>query len=428
MGRESSSRSFNMLSRTPIPTRTIALCIALALPATATAQKLTPAQWGEDLDVVVDVITKRHVNAFTRVPREKWLEQAAEVRAKLPGLTDTQAALAILRLVACVGDSHTGINISRSVPLRGYPVQFASFDDGLFLVTCPADDADLLGGKITTIHSVPTPQAIEKIAQLVAAENPVWVASQTQMLAATADVLVAVGLADPLTARSSLTIQTVDGKTRTLDLVPGPKPTASALDARKFAAHPTLGRRPNGTFYGHAPAAASPTTLYAYYDTCADQPGQPTVADWTTRLLADFDTGKHTRLVIDLRRNGGGNSALLAPLVQAIPAHPTLSKPGALIVLVGRQTFSSAILNALELKRAGAILVGSPTGGSPHHFGEIKSLALPNSRIPMTYSTRTFGDPARIGQSLQPDHVVPRIASDFLAIDDTAFTKTLALP
>jgi hypothetical protein len=55
------------------------------------------------------------------------------------------------------------------------------------------------------------------------------------------------------------------------------------------------------------------------------------------------------RLVVDLRLNGGGNSAILDPWITEIKSSP-LNKKGHLFVIVGRATFSSAIMNAVRLK------------------------------------------------------------------------------
>ncbi|WP_262493747.1 S41 family peptidase [Niastella koreensis] len=62
---------------------------------------------------------------------------------------------------------------------------------------------------------------------------------------------------------------------------------------------------------------------------------------------------------------------------------------GKLIVLIGKLTFSSAIMNAIELKRGtNAILVGEPTSGSVNHYGEVRAFRLPHTKIIIGYSTR----------------------------------------
>lgn len=49
--------------------------------------------------------------------------------------------------------------------------------------------------------------------------------------------------------------------------------------------------------------------------------------------------------------------------------------------LIGETTFSSAIINAVELQEMGAALVGDLTSGSVDHFGSVGSFRLPNSGL-----------------------------------------------
>lgn len=68
-----------------------------------------------------------------------------------------------------------------------------------------------------------------------------------------------------------------------------------------------------------------------------------------------------------------------------------LNKEGSLFVLIGKNTFSSALLNAMDLKRNyNAILVGEPTSGNVNHYGELGGFALPNSMLVVLYSTKYF--------------------------------------
>ena len=49
--------------------------------------------------------------------------------------------------------------------------------------------------------------------------------------------------------------------------------------------------------------------------------------------------------------------------------------------LIGEATFSSAIINAVELQEMGMALVGEPASGSVDHFGAVRSGQLPNSGL-----------------------------------------------
>ncbi len=157
-------------------------------------------------------------------------------------------------------------------------------------------------------------------------------------------------------------------------------------------------------------------TLYFKYNRCADDPAADmTFAKLMEGTLAFMKTKPVERFVLDLRDNGGGDSNIAAPLIAALAAHPTLNVRGRLFVLIGRHTFSSAVLNTLELKaRTQALLVGEPTGGRPNHYGEVRHLTLPRTGWKISYSTKYFTTPLVKGD---PDALVPDLPVEVTGVE-----------
>ncbi|HEY6401570.1 MAG TPA: S41 family peptidase, partial [Blastocatellia bacterium] len=148
-------------------------------------------------------------------------------------------------------------------------------------------------------------------------------------------------------------------------------------------------------------------------------------------LLKFMDQNPVERVVIDLRLNGGGNSAIFDPLIKALSRRRHVSKQrgqqGKLFVLIGRRTFSSALLNAVELKEeTKPILVGEPAGQRPNFYGEVETMRLPYSRLRVHYSTRFFktmdGDPP----ALAPDIEVEPSSSDYMSGRDPVLEQALS--
>ncbi|MBM4015806.1 MAG: hypothetical protein FJ293_12700 [Planctomycetes bacterium] len=112
--------------------------------------------------------------------------------------------------------------------------------------------------------------------------------------------------------------------------------------------------------------------------------------------------------IIDLRWNGGGNSLVIQPLLRLLGRQRELREKGVLFVAIGEDTFSSAMMNAVELRRGfGALLVGTPTGGKPRSYGEIKFLRLAQSGLEVSYSTRFFELAPDDSPSVLPDLAAP---------------------
>src|SRR5258706_15427154 len=112
---------------------------------------------------------------------------------------------------------------------------------------------------------------------------------------------------------------------------------------------------------------------------------------------------KPRKLVIDLRRNGGGNCAIgdyafirLLRLSQDVPRN--------VYVLIGRLTFSAAMVNAIHCReQLGALLVGEPTGAKPNQYQEIRFFSLPHSGLSIGYSTCYYHFQATDTDGVLPD-------------------------
>lgn len=93
----------------------------------------------------------------------------------------------------------------------------------------------------------------------------------------------------------------------------------------------------------------------------------------------------------------------MSPFIRTIKKSP-LDNPESLFVIIGRQTFSSALLNTLDLKKSTkATFVGEATGGKPNHYGEVRQLYLPNTGITIGYSTKRFINSLEDVPSMLPD-------------------------
>ena len=147
---------------------------------------------------------------------------------------------------------------------------------------------------------------------------------------------------------------------------------------------------------------------------------------FTDQVLGILDSRPVDKLVFDLRHNGGGNSALARSLISGITTRLSVSRSGHLFVVVGRETFSSAILNTLEfMDRSHALLVGEATGGKPNHYGEVKFFLLPNSMIPIQYSTKYFASYPEDLPSIYPDIDVQASFRDLLSCRDPVLEAIL---
>ena len=130
--------------------------------------------------------------------------------------------------------------------------------------------------------------------------------------------------------------------------------------------------------------------LYFNYNSCREM-DDITLADFTEGIIGIIEGAAVECLIIDMRNNLGGNSTLLEPFIEKLGKCGKINKDGALYVIIGKDTFSSALLNAYAIKnKTEAVLVGEPSGGKPNCYGEVESFRLDNSRVKICYSSKYY--------------------------------------
>ena len=74
--------------------------------------------------------------------------------------------------------------------------------------------------------------------------------------------------------------------------------------------------------------------------------------DTARELFQVMDREPPKRLVIDLRQNGGGDFFEgRKHLVNPVKSRPALNQKGRLFVIIGRRTFSAAMVNAIDFRK-----------------------------------------------------------------------------
>ena len=411
------------MSRSPVAMVVARALIARALIAGALiagacrAPRQDPAQarWRDDLDFLERELPARHLEPFFQLPEAEWHAGFAALRADLPRLTEPQILVRAMQLVARLGDGHTRLS---EPPGGGFPVGLYWFDDGVHVTAASPAAAWAVGHAVTAIGGRPATEALALAATTAPHDNASQERSEAVAALVRPRTAAGLGLVD---ADGALVLTVaVDGGARELRVrradppaVPPPVDPATAPLARRGA-----GRRYWSQYLPDRRA------LFVQYNACAE--GTPRFADFAAAVGQTLATEAVDRLIIDLRANSGGNSEVARPLLDLVARTPGLA--ARTFVLIGRATFSSAVLNALALADAGATLVGETAGGAPSHYGEVQVGVLPRTGFPFSYSTKHFVDPAHPGRELVPAIAVPVRASDYFGGVDAALDAALAAP
>lgn len=382
--------------------------------------------WQEDLDAMAKGLQEKHLKPFTIIKKEDFQQRVEELRRRIPGLKDHQIQVEFMKLAAFIGDGHTNVGPGREAKQwRRYPIAPLWMKDGLFIGATTEPYTDLLRAKIVGVGKLSMEEVEKQLNQLAGQENVHARKEAIRQWLVIPEVLAGLGIIDDMD-NAPFTIVDRAGQRRTVTIQPlSPSYRGrNVVDPDPEKEKLPVSRKNRRDRFGLEWLAEN-QTLYCWYDSCADLPNRP-VSAWCADVLKAIDEQKPERIVLDLRRNSGGNSALINPLMAGLAERPAFKQPGKLIVLIGRFTYSSAMMNALHFRqRLQAVLIGSPTGGSPNSFGEVRSFTLPNSKWEVRYSTKFFRLTNDGATTVKPDVDVEWTAADFFAGKDTVLDAAL---
>ena len=371
---------------------------------------ITPDAWRADLRYLAAELPSRHVNAFHTITREVFADQVARLDAAIPSLNGDEVVVGLMRTVALVGDGHTHLDLPPSFPR--YPIELHWFGEELRVVAAGARYQAALGARVIAIGTVPLADLIERTTQLVPrGETEGRTRETAAMQLASPEVLHGLGVTSDRD-RAAFVLDNAAGERITVMLSPARIGDFSSWRMVGGERPPLYLRRLNEPWW----TEVLPDAQTVYFSLS----GYPPEAEFRERAAAMaqlLDESRARRLVIDLRRNQGGDfqrfQAFLLPVIEARPA---INRAGGLFVITGPGTFSAAGVNALDLrKRAHAILVGTPAGIRPNHYGDSAEFRLPNSGLRISYATQYHRFGADTESEITPDKLIAPTWEEFRA-------------
>jgi hypothetical protein len=379
----------------------------IASSAFAQPQKLTVAQWQADIDFLSTELPKRHPNPFHDVSRATFLETLSTLRDRVPILSDFEILLGMQQVVALIREGHTLV-VTTTPDDTYFPIRVEHLSDGWFVTRTTNVSRDACGARVVAIDGMGIDEVIDRFATTVSRENDPWLLANAGTNLMRANVLHELGI----TIASDSAVFTLERGGAHFDLplqAIGQRfgPLTNGDDWPLYLQHSE-----KRYWYSWDVAARR---MYVKYNVCQDDP-QQAFAQFTSEVFGVVDANDVQEFIVDVRNNGGGNSSVIQPMLNAINSRSRLK--GHVYAIMGRETFSSGIFAVNDLRNRGATLAGEPTGGKPNSWGEVLSFSLPNSGTSVRYSTKFFtlvpGDPA----SFEPMLSAPISSSDYFARRD----------
>jgi hypothetical protein len=339
--------------------------------------------WRYDLAFLAREIKRLAYAPFAVQPEAEFDRAVAGLRRAIPGLTDVQILVGMMKLVRHLDDGHAHVIWSEDGKemARMLPVDLFLFPEGLCVIGAGPGCEHLLGAKVDKIGGLTIDEVMAALDPVITRDNEHWLTWRFPALVRYTAVLEGLGIDHALTVRladgtsDEVRLEAVPTESR-LDRYP---PGWVALADTVAVPRPLhLRNRELPFWFEYLPAG---DLVYFQFNAVRDHPAE-TFAAFCDRLFAFIEDRNAGRLVIDVRWNGGGNTFLTQHLLHHLIASKRLTRRGALFVIIGRLTFSAAQNTVTAIEReTSAIFVGEPTGSRPNFIGEQIGFELPYSKL-----------------------------------------------
>jgi C-terminal processing protease CtpA/Prc len=437
------------------------------VPQSTIGSTITRANAMADVDTMMRTLEDVHPDLYAERSRESVAAERERLVAALPpSMSRGELWQRLAPLVASFGDGHTSVYLPgeeaarmQSAGALVFPPSVVQDDGGHLVISAPIvrDAAIEAGDRVMSVNQMSADSLVRAWTAEVSGESERFrVANVTGRFR---DLLLIHSIGAPYT----LEVHRPDGTRRTVALAGMTQDSLRAIVARG-----TRGRTVTANF---TYATLSPGVGYMNFRSMAGEPSvfSKDVADMFRRVAAD----SVSTLIVDLRGNGGGDSRLGDALLSHITTTPyrmsaskqwkmsaeyraylktfvhgplrwipvwnffpvgrqlfhgpdgsvvdfsehevahAAAEPlftGNVCVLIGRQTFSSAVDLADAIKTYHlATLIGEETGGRPNGFGEAYVFRLPKSQLAVSVSSARFVRAS--GDTSDHRGVVPDIAA-----------------
>lgn len=376
-------------------------------------------KWIEDIKFMNKELEEKHYDLYHSITKEEYAKETQKFIDKLPDLSDIGRRIEVKKLISKIGDGHT--SACENIEMKYFPIRFYTLKEGYYVANTIEQYKDIIGYKLVKIGNTDVNKIINDFKGMISSDNKIHLNSGASNYLNVAEILKEYGYIDNiLTAK--ITFKDNNGKEVSYDMN-----SLTITEANNSKWVNLLTKYPKMADMLYLKNTMTPywymyleehNTMYFQYNICKNNKKNP-LKDFIEKMVKDIEEKNVQRFIFDMRNNGGGNSKLIEPLIEALKANKKINKKGNLYVVIGKSTFSSAILNAIKLKNeTEAILIGRPTGGRPNHYGEIKTLDLPNSKMRIIYSTKYFNNSGIETESLNPDIEVEYTFDNFVnAID-----------
>ncbi len=376
----------------------------------------------QDIILLHTTLSEKHPDLYWQGKEAEIDQQFGELESRSQHFKLEEVILDLMKLFALIGDAHT--QLYGYVPREIVPLRFSVFPDGAYVTTADSEHKHLLRKRITRVDGIEFGKILQKLEPYVTHENK-W-----GFLAAASDkfrdalVLRNLGL---LNERDTLQIELeFNGEINNFIVPVCCSSEINWTGVYEGTENDPLFVRRDQSFWI---TELAPRVLYFQFNEFVPIGSDGTSLEVLSHdLVGRYHANAPGMLVVDLRHNSGGNYSVADPLISCLRKALTDGPTSRIVALIGRETFSAAMLLAYELKhQVGAILLGEPTRARLNCYGNTHRLELESLGLTVLYSTRYFQLSKTNQDAIFPDEHLEMNSDDFWAGKDPVMQRALEL-
>lgn len=403
------------------------LLFLLLLPVLLLAQPAEEIDWHYEIDLLGRELAQKHCNLFYQTDPTIFFSALDHVADRTSEQSLFDISVQLQQLIASMGDAHTRINYHFNIDAGTIlPLDCYWFEDGIYILRVRIEYQEILGKKLTGINGFPLERIIDSLATLIVNDNPYLFKSQFPRMITWTPLLDHFRFG----GQNGYELEYEDEQ-GTLErvLVKLPEEDGEVVNVQPEKL--PLGWQDKKSYFRDC-YFPEDHIYYIQYNKCWSRETEethgsgasalfmPSFKEFEKQVFQTIKKQKIDKLVFDMRFNGGGNSAQGTKFIKKL-TKSRFNGAGDFYVIVGRQTFSSAIINTVDfMKNSEAVIVGEGTGGRPNHYGEVKRFVLPESKLVVNYSTKYFTLLEEDVPSISPDIETPIYFGQFMKGTDPA--------
>ncbi len=359
-----------------------------------------------DLDYLKKQVMDNHPVMKDKNIRGQFEEKIDAAYEKLDSIKKKdEFVFLVMEILAALKDGHTAVDLYNG-DYKAIDLNFKWLNEGMII----NENADVLkkGDKILTIGDMTPENILSDMKNIISSENDYWVKYKTEQFLPTEMFLNHLGLINN-EGKVDVVIENNRGRTKNIQL---------ELNKDINIMDKYYNQKP---FYYEINKKKSTGIFYLNFCIYDEQ-----FKKELKEFFLDINKNKIKKVVIDLRRNPGGQDLVIreflkyididkVELLNDVSFNVSPNKQvdlfyGEIYVLASKETFSSAhgFAGIFKNNHIG-LLVGEPTGNGTLSYGNTLKHELPNSKIKFNVATKSFKIPKTEldSDTLEPDvHIV----------------------